>query len=112
MIVLSDGQEIESRRVSSMPVSLARRAGAITVRRVAVKIPKIDLLSVNLAVLNLLPIPMLDGGHLFVMGIEAVVRRDLPVRQKEVLQQIGFVLLLVLMVYVTANDIGRALGLN
>jgi len=70
------------------------------------------LLSVNLAVLNLLPIPMLDGGHLFIMGFETVTRRNLSVKQKEVLQQVGFVFLLALMIYVTANDIGRLFGFS
>ena len=54
---------------------------------------------------------MLDGGHLFIIGIETVTRRDLSVKQKEVLQQVGFVFLIALMIYVTANDIGRLIGL-
>jgi len=68
------------------------------------------LLSVNLAVLNLLPIPMLDGGHLFVMGVESAIRRPLSLRQKEILQQVGFAFLLFLMIYVTFKDLGRMFG--
>lgn len=89
------------------PVAIAQMAGQSAERGLEALFSFMALLSVNLAVLNLLPIPMLDGGHLFIMGIEAVTRRDLSVRQKEVLQQVGFVFLLALMIYVTANDIGR-----
>ena len=69
------------------------------------------MLSINLAVLNLLPIPALDGGHLMILSVEAISRRSLSTRQKERLQQIGFVFLLGLMVYVTFGDIGRIWGL-
>ncbi len=69
------------------------------------------MLSINLAVLNLLPIPALDGGHLMILSVEAITRRSLSTRQKERLQQFGFVFLLGLMVYVTFGDIGRIWGL-
>ena len=63
------------------------------------------LLSVNLAILNLLPIPVLDGGHLTFLTLEAVMRRPLSVRQREVFQQIGLVIILGIMVLVTFNDL-------
>ena len=56
------------------------------------------IISVNLAVLNLLPVPMLDGGHLFFFVIEAVLGRPLSLRKREAAQQVGFVLLMLLMV--------------
>ncbi|MCH2662866.1 RIP metalloprotease RseP [bacterium] len=89
------------------PVAIAQMAGQSAKNGFESLFTFMALLSMNLAVLNLLPIPMLDGGHLFIMGIEAITRRNLSVKQKEVLQQIGFVFLLALMIYVTANDIGR-----
>ena len=89
------------------PVAIAQMAGQSAKNGFESLFTFMALLSMNLAVLNLLPIPMLDGGHLFIMGIEAIMRRNLSVKQKEVLQQIGFVFLLALMIYVTANDIGR-----
>ncbi len=67
------------------------------------------VLSVNLGVLNLLPIPVLDGGHLFFYAIEAVRGRPLSNRQKEIAQQIGLALLLTLMLVVFYNDILRLL---
>ena len=65
------------------------------------------MLSINLGVLNLLPIPMLDGGHLTILAIESIIRRDLSARHKAWLQQAGFAFLLFLIIYVTFNDIGR-----
>jgi regulator of sigma E protease len=65
------------------------------------------LLSVNLAVLNLLPIPVLDGGHLVFLTQEALLRRPPSVRQREVAQQIGLVIILFIMVAVTFNDLNQ-----
>jgi len=62
---------------------------------------------VNLGVLNLLPVPMLDGGHLFFFVIEAILGRPLSLRKREVAQQVGFVLLMLLMVYALYNDLVR-----
>ena len=67
----------------------------------------VALLSVNLAILNLLPIPILDGGHLFLMGIETVRGRPLSLKQRMVLQQIGLAVIILLMVTVTGSDIRR-----
>ncbi|MGH7504778.1 MAG: RIP metalloprotease RseP, partial [Longimicrobiales bacterium] len=69
------------------------------------------LLSVNLAILNLLPIPVLDGGHLVFLGIEAVRGRALSIRQRIRLSQVGFVLILAIMAFAIGNDIMRWLGL-
>jgi regulator of sigma E protease len=65
------------------------------------------IISVNLAVLNLLPVPMLDGGHLFFFVVEAVLGRPLSLRKREAAQQLGFVLLMLLMVYALYNDLVR-----
>jgi len=65
------------------------------------------VISVNLALLNLLPVPMLDGGHLLFFGFEAILGRPLSLRKREVAQQVGFVLLMMLMVYAVYNDLVR-----
>jgi len=57
--------------------------------------------------LNLLPIPVLDGGHIFIMALEGLSRRDFSVRIKEKIQLAGFVVLLMLMVTVIYNDLTR-----
>lgn len=67
-------------------------------------------LSLQLGILNLLPIPVLDGGHLAFMAVEAVIRREIPIKIKIVTQQLGMVLLLALMLLVTVNDINSVWG--
>lgn len=64
-------------------------------------------ISVNLAVLNLLPVPILDGGHLLFFLIEAVRGRPLSLRKREAAQQLGFLLLLLLMIFALYNDLAR-----
>ena len=68
------------------------------------------MLSVNLAVLNLLPIPVLDGGHLVFIAIEAVRGRPLSLEQRMRLTQVGFVFIVLLMAWALGNDILRAFG--
>ncbi len=65
------------------------------------------LLSINLGVLNLLPIPILDGGHLFFYSFELIFKRPVRMKTREVAQQIGLVLLISLMFFATYNDITR-----
>jgi regulator of sigma E protease len=68
------------------------------------------LISVNLGILNLLPIPVLDGGHLLFMGIEAVRGKPLSESTMMIMQKIGIALLLGLMVFVIYNDIFRLIS--
>jgi regulator of sigma E protease len=65
------------------------------------------LLSVNLAVINLFPVPILDGGHIMFNIIEFVRRKPLSMKWQEIFQQIGFVLLMMLMIFVIMVDIER-----
>jgi regulator of sigma E protease len=64
-------------------------------------------LSLNLGLLNLLPIPVLDGGHLFIMSVEGLVRRDFSMKVKERMMMAGFAVLMLLMVTVIYNDLAR-----
>jgi regulator of sigma E protease len=64
-------------------------------------------LSLNLGLLNLLPIPVLDGGHIFIMAIETISRRDFSIQMKEKMLFVGFLLLMTLMVTVIYNDLTR-----
>jgi regulator of sigma E protease len=68
------------------------------------------LLSINLAILNLLPIPILDGGHLLFALIEAVRGRPVSLRRREMAQQVGLVLLVALMIFAFYNDVFRLFG--
>jgi regulator of sigma E protease len=64
-------------------------------------------ISLNLGLLNLLPIPVLDGGHIFIMALEGLARRDFSLRVKEKMFLAGFAVLLMLMVTVIYNDLTR-----
>ena len=63
-----------------------------------------------LAFLNILPIPGLDGGHIFITLIEGAIRRPLSLRVRMLIQHTGTLLLLLLMISVMINDIGRLFG--
>jgi regulator of sigma E protease len=69
------------------------------------------IFSINLAILNLLPIPILDGGHLMFLAVEAVRGRALSIEQRMRLSQVGFVIVLAIMVWALANDVLRLFGL-
>jgi regulator of sigma E protease len=65
------------------------------------------LLSINLAVLNILPIPVLDGGHLLFFLIEAITGKEVSLKWREIAQQVGFVFLVILMIFVIMMDLER-----
>jgi regulator of sigma E protease len=69
----------------------------------------IAFISLQLGIVNLFPIPGLDGGHLLIFTIEAVIRRDLNQKLKNILVYAGFALLISLMVFVVFNDIAKSL---
>ena len=68
------------------------------------------MISVNLGLMNLLPIPVLDGGHLVFLGIEAVRRRPLTPKVRGALEQVGLFLLAALVLWAFWNDINRLVG--
>ena len=65
------------------------------------------LLSINLGIMNLLPIPALDGGRLIFLLIEAIIRKPVPKKAEAIIHMIGFALLMLLMVLVLFNDISK-----
>ncbi|MCE5333946.1 MAG: RIP metalloprotease RseP [Desulfobacteraceae bacterium] len=91
------------------PILIAQMAGQQAQEGMLNLINFIALISVNLAVLNLLPIPVLDGGHIFFFLIEAVIGRPISLKKIEFAQKVGLVVLLALMVVVFYNDIVRLL---
>lgn len=92
-------------RQMSGPVGIAQISGQAARSGVQALIMFMGVISLQLGIFNLLPIPILDGGHLTIMGFEALIRRDLPQRVKERILEVGFYLLILLMVVVTFNDI-------
>jgi regulator of sigma E protease len=89
------------------PIQIATMAGEQARQGISSLALFTAVISVNLFLLNLLPVPMLDGGHLLFFACEAVLGRPLSVRKREVAQQVGFALLMLLMVFAFYNDFKR-----
>jgi regulator of sigma E protease len=101
---LITGQQSFSKSVGG-PVKIAQMANRTADAGIMSFLGFMGLLSVSLAVLNILPLPALDGGHFFLLVLEGIFRRPVPQKVQMVIQQIGVVLLMVLMAYVLFNDI-------
>jgi regulator of sigma E protease len=91
------------------PIMIAQMAGEQAKEGMTNLVFLIALLSVNLAILNILPIPVLDGGHLLFFCIELVSGRPVNTRIREIAQQAGLFVLMMLMIFVFYNDIVRIL---
>jgi regulator of sigma E protease len=89
------------------PVAIAQLSGEQAQLGLVALLSLMASLSLNLGLLNLMPIPVLDGGHIFIMGLEGLTRRDFSIKVKEKLLLGGFVVLMVLMVTVIYNDLTR-----
>ena len=89
------------------PVMIFKAAGQSFSTGPVVFLGLMAYLSVMLAFLNILPIPALDGGHLVFVFIEGIIRREIPMKVRIATQQVGFLLLLVFMVFVIYNDVMR-----
>jgi len=90
-------------------VGISRSAGEAVSQGAFAIISFMVLISVNLGILNLLPIPILDGGHILLLSLEGIRRRDFSLAFKERFIQVGLVFLLVLIAYVMYNDVMRML---
>ena len=100
--------EISSKNIGG-PIMIASASGTAAERGLPDIMFFVAILSINLGILNLLPIPILDGGHLFFFACEAVLGRPLAERQREFTQQVGIVLLFGIMIFAFFNDIQRLL---
>jgi regulator of sigma E protease len=89
------------------PVAIAQLSGESAAVGWIALLSLMASISLNLGLLNLLPIPVLDGGHIFIMAIESVARRDFSFRVKEKMLLAGFLVLVMLMVTVIYNDLTR-----
>ena len=102
------------RREASMksldgPIGIVRVSGQAFNAGMTTLVSLVALISLNLGLLNLLPIPILDGGVIMLLLVESVIRRDLSLRVKERIVQVSFVFLLMLTVFVLYNDIVKLL---
>ncbi|MEW6410679.1 MAG: RIP metalloprotease RseP [Nitrospirota bacterium] len=89
------------------PILIAQMAGEQAAHGFMSFMIFMAIISINLGVLNLLPIPILDGGHLLFLGIEKIMGKPLSMRKREIAQQIGLFLLISLMIFAFYNDIVR-----
>jgi regulator of sigma E protease len=94
-----------SRELVGGPIRIAQMAQQSAQMGLVELLSFVASISLQLAILNLLPIPVLDGGHLLFFGLEAVLRRPVKKRMRETAQQIGLFILLLLMIFVVYNDI-------
>ena len=92
------------------PIMIAQIAGETANQGWIPLLSFMALISVNLAFLNILPIPGLDGGHIFIILVEAIIRKPLTLKSRMVIQQVGMTFLLVLMFTVIFNDISRLIN--
>jgi len=92
------------------PIAIAQFSGQALETGLSTFLFSMAFISLQLAYLNLLPIPVLDGGLILILLIESIIRRPIPERAKEILAYIGFALLGTLMLFVIYNDIVRALS--
>jgi regulator of sigma E protease len=89
------------------PVGIAQLSGGAAQAGWIALFTLMAMISLNLGILNLLPIPVLDGGHIAILALEGLARRDLSMRVKEKVLFAGFVVLMLLMVTVIYNDLTR-----
>jgi regulator of sigma E protease len=96
-----------SRKNIGGPIEIARQAGKQGSKGLPYLLGLMVLLGVNLGLLNLFPIPILDGGHLLFLAVEAILRRPLSIRKIEIAQQVGLILIVLLMIFAFYNDLLR-----
>jgi regulator of sigma E protease len=107
-------QGIVERRMSpkslSGPIGIARLSGQAAREGPAAYFELTAMVSLNLAIFNLLPIPILDGGVILLLLVEMFMRRDLSLRVKEAVFKLGFVFLMAVVAFVLYNDISKLAG--
>lgn len=99
-----------SLRQVSGPIDIARFSGEAARSGIIPLVWLLGVISLQLAIFNLLPIPVLDGGHLAVIAVETTIRRDFSIRVKERILNVGFWLIVALFLVVFYNDLAKLLG--
>ena len=91
------------------PIRIAQLSGEAAREGPSAFVMLMSMVSLNLAIFNLLPIPILDGGVIVLLLIEMVMRRDMSLSVKEAVLKVGFVFIMVLVAFVIYNDISKML---
>ncbi|HXO43523.1 MAG TPA: RIP metalloprotease RseP [Thermoanaerobaculia bacterium] len=102
-------REMSAKGAFAGPIEIAAQSGAAARAGFKYLLNLMGFVSLSIAILNLMPIPILDGGQIFILLVEEVIRRDLSLRVKEVISQVGLVLILMLMVVVVYFDLMKHL---
>jgi regulator of sigma E protease len=89
------------------PVGIAQFSGEAFRTGLVVFLSFLAFISANIGLINILPIPVLDGGHIVFITIEAIIRRPISSKVKLIIQQVGMALLLALILIISYNDIMR-----
>jgi regulator of sigma E protease len=105
-IVKLIGRVIPAKTIGG-PLLIAQLAGEQAKRGLLSLALFMAILSINLGVINLFPIPILDGGHFLFLGLEAIFRKPISVKKMEMAQQVGLVLIILLMIFAFYNDLIR-----
>ena len=92
------------------PIGIAGAVGSASAQGFGNLLSIVAIISINLAIINLIPVPALDGGRLLFVLIESIIRRPIKPRIAQTVNAIGFVFLILLMVVVTAHDIFKIVG--
>jgi regulator of sigma E protease len=102
-------REVSAKSAFAGPIEIAKQSGQAAQRSFKDLVYLMGFLSISIAFMNLLPIPILDGGQIFILFIEEVIRRDLSLQVKEVVSQVGFFMILALMATVIYFDVVKNL---
>ncbi len=101
-----------SYKVLGGPIVIAKVSAAAAASGLSAFLYFLAFLSMQLAILNFMPIPVLDGGHIVFLTIEAIMRKPLNIRVRNIAMQVGFIILISFMLLVTVNDIERTWGVS
>ncbi len=107
LVVVKLFEGVVSVKTLGGPIMIGQLTGEIVQENVGYLIPFMGIISINLGILNLFPIPILDGGMIVFLIVELIMGRPLSLRKREMAQRIGFSLLIALMILVFYNDILR-----
>jgi regulator of sigma E protease len=107
LLVIMIKSPVEKKEYLGGPILIGKIAGDVAQQGIISFALLMAIISLNLGIFNLLPIPILDGGHLLFLMIEAVKGSPVSIRAMEISQQIGLAALLTLMVFVCYNDVAR-----
>jgi regulator of sigma E protease len=99
--------ELPAKGTFAGPLEIAKQSGEAARRGFKELLLLTAFISISIAIMNLLPIPILDGGQIFVLLVEGVIRRDLSLRLKEIISQVGFVMILLLIFMVIWFDVSK-----